>query len=370
MAAFVTVTGLRKKFGNEWAVDDVGFEVEEGKLLVLLGPSGCGKTTTLRCVGGLEQPDGGKIVIDGEVVTDADGGRFLLPEARGMGMVPQSYAIWPHMTVFENVAFPLKMQRLGRSEVARRVQQALDVVRLEEFGGRNATDLSGGQQQRVALARAIVGTPKVLLFDEPLSNLDAKLREEMRDLLKDIQREINITAIYVTHDQAEAMALGEELIVMNAGKVEQRGSARSLYSEPATQFVANFIGVASFFRGTVVAGASGGEDSALVRLDQDGDEPRLLRVRPGNSSMGEAVVVLVRPEWVTVHGNDFTSEENLIGGTISKSQFLGNHTEVLAETAFAPVRIWADGAADFEEGTTVKLRIAGEKCVALSAEHA
>ena len=226
MPGFVEVRGLRKKYGSTWAIDDVSFEVEAGKLLILLGPSGCGKTTTLRCIGGLEQPEAGEILIDGEHVTNVSQRVFLLPESRGMGMVAQSYAIWPHMSVFENVAFPLRMQRCDRATITKRVQEALDVVRLGDLGDRNATDLSGGQQQRVALARAIVGRPKVLLFDEPLSNLDAKLREEMRYFLKDIQRKIGITAIYVTHDQAEAMSLGDELLVMNAGRIEQRGSAR------------------------------------------------------------------------------------------------------------------------------------------------
>lgn len=367
MVAFVSVTGLQKKFGNDLAIDGVNFEIEEGKLLVLLGPSGCGKTTTLRCVGGLEQPDRGKIEIDGEVVTDCERSLFLLPEARGMGMVPQSYAIWPHLSVHENVAFPLKMRRLGRSEIGNRVKEALDVVRLGGFGDRNATDLSGGQQQRVALARAIVGRPKVLLFDEPLSNLDAKLREEMRDLLKDIQREINITAIYVTHDQAEAMALGDELIVMNEGRVEQRGSARSLYNEPASTFVANFIGVANFFSGAAIADNSGDKDSALVRLDQQGSPSKTVRVRRGASGGSGEVIVLVRPEWVTIHSEASFSSDNLIEGTVSRSQFLGDHTELLVTTAFAPVRVWAEGMAEFEVGATVHLLVESKKCVALPA---
>ncbi len=221
MTAFVVVRGLRKRYGEVWAVDDVNFEVDEGKLLVLLGPSGCGKTTTLRCIGGLDQPEAGEIVIDGEDMTNVAKEISLQPEARGMGMVAQSYAIWPHMNVYENVAFPLRMRKHGNDKIRDRVREGLNVVRLGEFGERNATNLSGGQQQRVALARAIMGRPKVLLFDEPLSNLDAKLREDMRYLLKDIQREIGITAVYVTHDQVEAMALGDELVVMSAGKIEQ-----------------------------------------------------------------------------------------------------------------------------------------------------
>ena len=367
MAAFVSVAGLRKQYGSDWAVDDVSFEVDEGKLLVLLGPSGCGKTTTLRCVGGLERPEEGVIEIDGEVVTDSASKKFLLPEARGMGMVPQSYAIWPHMSVFENVAFPLRMRRLGRAEISSSVQEALDVVRLGRFGDRNATDLSGGQQQRVALARAIVGRPKVLLFDEPLSNLDAKLREEMRELLKDIQREINITAIYVTHDQAEAMALGEELIVMKDGRVEQRGTARALYSNPSTRFVANFIGVANFFAGKVVDEAAADDGTALVRLGREGGAACLLRARRG-ASAGGSVVVLVRPEWVAIRRDAPDLEENVIPGRVRKSQFLGDRTEIVVETEFAQVRVLADGEADFSDGAPVHLEIDSGKCVALPGE--
>ncbi|MCY4463889.1 MAG: ABC transporter ATP-binding protein [Albidovulum sp.] len=365
MAAFVAVSGLCKQFDDAWAVDDVNFEVEEGKLLVLLGPSGCGKTTTLRCIGGLERPERGEIVIDGERVTDAANGIFLQPEARGMGMVAQSYAIWPHMNVFENVAFPLRMRKKGSREIKERVQDSLNVVQLGELGTRNATDLSGGQQQRVALARAIVARPKVLLFDEPLSNLDAKLREDMRYLLKDIQREINITAIYVTHDQAEAMALGDELLVMNKGKIEQRGSAQSLYSKPRTHFVANFIGIANIVEGTPHDRSKSKDGFVSIRLKSDAGEIRNIRVLAGSADLRGQVSVLVRPEWVKIHTESPYTDENVIEGRVFKSQYLGDRTELLVDTSFCRMRVWYDGPDELEFGRTIHIELNEKKCIAL-----
>ena len=364
MTAFVTVRGLRKKYGDAWAVNDVNFEVAEGKLLVLLGPSGCGKTTTLRCIGGLEQPDSGEIVIDGEDMTSVARGISLQPEARGMGMVAQSYAIWPHMNVYENVAFPLRMRKHGTNDIRNRVRDALRVVHLGEFEDRNATNLSGGQQQRVALARAIVGRPKVLLFDEPLSNLDAKLREEMRYLLKDIQREIGITAIYVTHDQVEAMALGDELIVMNAGKIEQRGRARELYCEPSTRFVADFIGVANLLSGTSLGPVANAGKRINVSLAGNG-HTTTLQVLGGSTAVHDAITILVRPEWVKLHAKEPDSSANVIPGVVERSQYLGERTEVVVRTPFAEMRVWADGLANYEDGTGIYLEMDGQKCIAL-----
>ena len=366
MAEFVTVRGLRKRYGSNWVVDSVDFAIEEGKLLVLLGPSGCGKTTTLRCVGGLEQPEEGTVTIDGEEVTNAARGLFMQPEARGMGMVAQSYSIWPHMTVYENVAFPLRMQKCGNSEISERVQESLGLVRLENLAERNATDLSGGQQQRVALARAIVGKPKVLLFDEPLSNLDAKLREDMRYLLKDIQREVGITAIYVTHDQSEAMALGDELLVMDAGRIEQRGSARILYSMPKTRFVADFIGVANLLEGTLLAKETGDGDFARVRLESGAEANGLvLRLKGSGCEAGSRVTALVRPEWARLHQEKPETEDNLIPGIVHKCQYLGDRTEVLVNTEFLQMRVWADGVASPDEGAEVHIEIDGDRSVLL-----
>jgi iron(III) transport system ATP-binding protein len=346
----------------------VSFDIAEGKLLVLLGPSGCGKTTTLRCIGGLERPDEGEIVIDGQEVTNAATGLYFQPEARGMGMVAQSYAIWPHMNVYENIAFPLRMRGERNPVIAERVGSALDVVRLQGLGRRNATDLSGGQQQRVALARAIVARPKVLLFDEPLSNLDAKLREQMRYLLKDIQKEIKITAVYVTHDQSEAMGLGDELIVMNSGRIEQRGDARSLYCDPATRFVAEFIGVANVLQGKLME-AESDEHMVSVRLGDAAGGP-VLRCRRGAYGSGNGVAVLIRPEWVMAGTDQPDQVENVVSGTVSNSQYLGERTELIVRTEFNDMRITASGSADYKEGMKVFLVVDGTKCVALPADSA
>jgi iron(III) transport system ATP-binding protein len=363
---FLVVRGLTKRFGDFRAVDDVSFEVEEGELLVLLGPSGCGKTTTLRCIGGLEHPEAGEILIEDQPVTDAAKGWFLQPEARGMGMVAQSYAIWPHMSVYENIAFPLRMRKERGDVVSSRVQEALEMVQLGGLGDRNATDLSGGQQQRVALARAIVGRPRVLLFDEPLSNLDAKLREQMRYLLKDVQREIGITAVYVTHDQAEAMGLGDELLVMNAGRIEQRGSARELYREPRTRFVAEFIGVANMLKGTVVETPSKPDGAVYVRLGDD-DGKTIVKCRGGACDLGKKVTVLVRPEWFEATQGRPQSDQSAIKGTVRNSQYLGERTELLVSTEYGELRVNASGDVAYQQGQVVHLSIDDDKSIALPA---
>ena len=225
---FISISGLVKRFGATVAVAGVSFDVEKGGFVTLLGPSGCGKTTTLRCLAGLESPDTGEIEVDGELLVSGEKGIFVSPEDRGLGMVFQSYAIWPHMSVFSNVAFPLQVRRVPRADRRKLVKEALDLVGLGGLEDRPATHLSGGQQQRVAVARALVYRPRVLLFDEPLSNLDAKLRERMRFELLKLQREIGITTVYVTHDQAEAMAISDQIVVMRDGKLEAVGQLDDL----------------------------------------------------------------------------------------------------------------------------------------------
>src|SRR6188508_2885019 len=244
------IENLRKTFvapGNVVvnAVDGINIGIGTGKLITLLGPSGCGKTTTLRCLAGLERPEAGRIVIADETVCDTDKGIFVPPSDRGIGMVFQSYAIWPHMTVYENVAFPLKVARdrkYSAADIKERVLRALDMVRMSGYESRPATQLSGGQQQRLAFARGLVREPKILLLDEPLSNLDAKLREQTR---------LGITTVYVTHDQSEALALSDEIVVFNFGKIIQRGTPQEIYRQPKNQFVADFIGSANFIKGKV-----------------------------------------------------------------------------------------------------------------------
>ncbi len=238
----VVARSLAKRFGAARAVEDVSFAVENGRVLTLLGPSGCGKTTILRCLAGLETPDAGTITIAGECVYDGARGTVVPTERRNLGMVFQSYAIWPHLTVFDNVAFGLRVRRAGRAEIAARVAEAVALVRLTGLERRYPSQLSGGQQQRVVLARCLAYRPALLLLDEPLANLDAKLREEMRAEIHRIQRETGTTMVYVTHDQAEALALSDEVLVMDRGRVVQGGTPAEIYRCPAAPFVAEFLG--------------------------------------------------------------------------------------------------------------------------------
>src|SRR3990170_3796197 len=251
-APYLEVQGLVKTFGNDRAVDNISFGVPQGGFVTLLGPSGCGKTTTLMCIAGLHKLDAGEIRVGGTLYTSAARHVFLPPEQRDIGMVFQSYAIWPHMTVAQNVAYPLEMRKVGRAEIDERVNQVLRLVGLGDMADKLATQLSGGQQQRAALARAIVSRPRLLLFDEPLSNLDLKLREQMRIELKRIQHEVGITSIYVTHDQAEALVMSDEIIVMSKGRIQQKGGPHEIYARPVNAYVSNFIGVANLLRGRVV----------------------------------------------------------------------------------------------------------------------
>ncbi len=289
----IRIRNLEKVFpsnrGPVRAVQGVDLEVAEREFVVLLGPSGCGKTTTLRCVAGLERPDSGTIEIDGQVVDSAQDGRFVPPERRDIGMVFQSYAVWPHLNVFENVALPLThgRTRLPRDQVLARVHEALRLVQLEGFESRPATDLSGGQQQRVALARAIVTHPKVLLMDEPLSNLDARLRDSMRTELKRLTTELGVTTLYVTHDQIEALSLGDRICVMQGGRILQQGQPEEVYNRPVDVFVAQFVGDMNFVAGEVVG--PGLVRTALGTIECDTEE---------DYQTGDAVTLAIRPEHV------------------------------------------------------------------------
>jgi iron(III) transport system ATP-binding protein len=263
--AFVRIKDLRKRFGELVAVDGVSFEVEHGHTLALLGPSGCGKTTILRCLAGLETGDAGAIEIAGAVVFDHIARVNLMPEQRQLGIVFQSYAVWPHMTVAENVGFPLKVRRVAKAEIAARTDRILDMVGLAAAKHKPATELSGGQQQRVALARALVHEPRLVLFDEPMSNLDAQLRARMRMELAVLQERLGFTAIYVTHDQAEAFSLAETVVVMNHGRIETIGDPRSVFARPQTPFVAEFLGL-NINRGRVVSCVPG-EEAGSFRVE-------------------------------------------------------------------------------------------------------
>jgi iron(III) transport system ATP-binding protein len=357
---------LRKTFqapGNVTvnAVDGISLDVETGKLITLLGPSGCGKTTTLRCLAGLERPEAGRIVIAGETVCDVEKGVFVPPSDRGIGMVFQSYAIWPHMTVFENVAFPLRVARerkYSSGEIRDKVARALDMVRMSGFENRPATQLSGGQQQRLAFARGLVREPKILLLDEPLSNLDAKLREQMRVELKRLQKGLGVTTVYVTHDQSEALALSDEIAVFNAGRIIQRGSPQDIYRHPKSQFVADFIGSANFIKGTVKEAAG---ETALVETPHG-----MFRCNLGQTiAAGQSVLVSARPEDFVLYDKLPGDELNVLAGRIVHRVFLGEVVDYLIDIGEGEIRVRAKPEFDFRIGQKVHIGVAPQKCVAL-----
>jgi iron(III) transport system ATP-binding protein len=296
----IKVSALHKQFGQGaggfTAVNRISFSAEPGSFVTLLGPSGCGKTTTLRLLAGLERPTGGSIYIDGECMASAEARSFIPTHRRPIGMVFQSYAIWPHMTVAGNVAFPLRVRRprVPRAEVARRVDEALSLVGLADLGSRMSTELSGGQQQRVALARALIRQPKVLLLDEPLSNLDAELRERMRDEIREVQQRLGITTVFVTHDQAEALAMSDQVIVMDGGSIVETGLPQEIYNFPRRTFTAKFLGVSNNFTGTV-SEADG--DTATITTAHG---PLTARTAAPLVA-GREVRVAMRPDAFTIH---------------------------------------------------------------------
>jgi iron(III) transport system ATP-binding protein len=344
------------------AVREASLTIPEGRFFTLLGPSGSGKTTLLRSIAGLEHPTRGEVVAGDTVVYSSARGVFVPPGRRGFGMVFQSYAIWPHMNVFGNVAFPLRFgrERVARAEVERRVLEVLAALQLAHLRERAATDLSGGQQQRLALARALVMKPRLLLLDEPLSNLDARLREQMRFELKRLQRELRITTLYVTHDQSEALALSHRVGVMNEGRLEQIGTPREIYERPANRFVAGFIGSANFLPGTVAAAdPAGGRcivHTALGALQANA---------PARAAVGQAVVLSVRPEDVAI------SEQPLAGGNVCRGRvhaknFLGEATDFRIDVDGCILQARAHPSLRTRLGQPLWARLDPDKCVVMS----
>ncbi len=320
----ITIKGLEKSYevGKQRvkAVDNVTLDAPEGKIVTLLGPSGCGKSTTLRCIAGLERPDGGEILFDQRVVFSRARRVFLSPERRNIGMVFQSYAIWPHLTVFENVAYPLQVRRVPSRQVRDRVAQALALVGLAGLGDRPAPFLSGGQQQRVALARALVYEPSVLLLDEPLSNLDAKVREHVREDLHSLQRQLSITTIYVTHDQLEALSLSDIVAVMHEGRIVEIGTPRTLYERPQARFTSDFLGDITYLNGRIVA-----SDDTSVVIETAQGPVRCLTSQEVRK--GDAVLAGIRPEHITLHKHRPPTETNAFEGTVISALFEGMHTK-------------------------------------------
>jgi spermidine/putrescine ABC transporter ATP-binding subunit len=351
--ARVELRSVTKRFGDVVAVDRATFAVERGELFTLLGPSGCGKTTALRIVAGFELPDEGQVLFDGEDVT------FRKPYERGCAMVFQNYALWPHMTVFDNVAYGLRMKKLPKEEVRRRVLEVLEMVGLEGMEDRYPLQLSGGQQQRVALARALVVEPRVLLMDEPLSNLDAKLRLKMREELRRLQKRLGITTIYVTHDQEEAMSLSDRIAVMNRGRILQIGTPLEVYSKPANLFVATFIGRSSVIRGKVE-----GAESGFAELST-GSGLKLRGVAATQLKPGSQAIAVVRPEDVSL---DPLPGANVIEGVVELAMFLGSYKQLRVNVDGDRVVAYVDPELGFEDGARVKLYVKQSDVIVYPAE--
>lgn len=308
--AGVRLSRLLKTFGETVAVDNIDLDVPDGSLTTFLGPSGCGKTTTLRMVAGLETPSAGTISLGDEIVHGD--GVHIPAERRRIGMVFQSYAVWPHMTVFDNVAYPLKVRRMRRDELRRRTNAALKTVQLEELAERFPAQLSGGQQQRVAVARAIVFEPRILLLDEPLSNLDAKLRVQMRIEIRELQQRLGVTTLYVTHDQHEALAISDQVAVMNHGEIVQLGSPQDIYERPVSKFVADFVGWTNFLPGTMTDNGSVNVLGETIDVNRSG------------LAAGTDVHVTIRPEDVRI-GTNGNGQEVTFNGDVRTSMYMGRN---------------------------------------------
>lgn len=353
------ICGISKQYpGGVRAVDNISFDVEQGELLTLLGPSGCGKTTTMRAIAGLEKITGGEIYLGNRVVSSIPKRVHVVPERRDVGMVFQSYAIWPHMSVFENVAYPLRCRRVRGKELSDRVFDGLRMVEMESFAERPATKLSGGQQQRVALARCLVMRPAVMLLDEPLSNLDAKLRGQMRAHIKHLQEQTGLTMIYVTHDQVEAMALSDRIIVMNGGVIEQVGTPVEIYERPCSQFVADFVGAINFVQGEVV-----GADEARGLLQVKAGAEVVVGSLDGNAPppTGSRVLMVVRPEKIVVAADvgqaaaPHDGTHNSIKAVVSSNTFCGDHREMTVDGHGFSMRIQAASTVAALRGAPVQL---------------
>jgi iron(III) transport system ATP-binding protein len=349
------VVGLEKHFATEngtvRAIDKVSFTVPEGQCYALLGPSGCGKTTTLRCVAGLEEPDAGRIEISREVVHDSALRTAAPTHQRPIGIVFQSYAIWPHYSVFENVAYPLRVTRprISQSQIRERVMAVLELVGMKDLASRPAPQLSGGQQQRVALARAIVRRPKLLLLDEPLSNLDARLREHMRRELADLMTRIGITALFVTHDQTEALSLAQHIAVMNHGRIVQDGRPRDVYAAPSSPFVAEFIGGSN-----IVDGIVSSRDGATAQIALPGRQIISVEL---DVAPGEPVKLLLRPEGIRISATPIDAR-NVLTGRISASTYIGHAIDYsVAIEGGLTLRVMGPPETALSSGSTVWLAV-------------
>jgi multiple sugar transport system ATP-binding protein len=350
------LTGIRlenvtKIYGNVVAVDHANIDIEHGEFFTIIGPSGCGKTTTLRIIAGFEVPEEGKIYFDDRDVT------FVKPYERNTAMVFQNYSLWPHMTVYDNIAYGLRLRKVPEDDIRRRVKQVLDLVDLHGLENRYPLQLSGGQQQRVALARALVVEPSVLLLDEPLSNLDAKLRLEMREELRNLQKRLGITTVYVTHDQLEALSMSDRIAVMNKGKVLQIGTPEELYMRPKSLFVAGFLGRSNLVRGKVVTTRDG-----LVEVYIPTIKESLLAV--GDNVSGEVMVVM-RPESFRLSSRDEMGKPNTFEAKVESSMFLGDKREVRVRVGEEKLVIYLPPEARADTGHTIYISIPTERVMVL-----
>ena len=344
VGASLSVENLRISYGDVDAVKGISFDIEPGEFLTLLGPSGCGKTTTLRCIAGLEPASGGEIRIDGKIM--AAEGKHVPPEKRGINMVFQSYAVWPHMTVSKNVGYGLK--GVSKGEAEERVEQVLQLVGLTKFAKRYGTELSGGQQQRVALARAIVTRPKILLFDEPLSNLDAGLREQMRFEILELQRAVGITTVYVTHDQTEAMSMSDRVVLLQDGEIEQAGRPRDIYRRPRTEFSANFVGRANMISGSL--------DQKRDRLSVPGISSPIVSTELAGDEIGSEASAVFRAENVHL-AEPAGNAENVWPAIVTKSAYLGSHLDVMYRVGGRQIRGQLPPDATVEVGDEVRIAV-------------
>jgi ABC-type Fe3+/spermidine/putrescine transport system ATPase subunit len=357
----LSLSGITKQFNTFRAIDNISLDIRRGEIFSLLGPSGCGKSTTLRIVAGLEQPEAGQITLNDTVLVSADSGVFVPSQKRNMGMVFQSYAVWPHLSVYDTVAYPLAIRKLPKNEVAAKVHKILHQVGLAGYEDRMASMLSGGQQQRVALARALVYEPHVLLLDEPFSNLDIKLREQMRIDLKLLQQRVGVTVILVTHDQLEALSLSDRIAVMNAGRLEQIGSPFELYDEPSSAFVRDFVGASLQLQGRVV---SAGSNEATVELNGGGR----LTGRLHNGTLpkaGDEIVASIRPERLIAGAGD-ADAINALDATIKALLFFGDRYECVLQIGSQEVRSFLPRPHDravYAQGTHVRLMLPANEVV-------
>jgi iron(III) transport system ATP-binding protein len=351
--ASVELRGLTKRYGSHAAVDDVSLTIEHGRLVCLLGPSGCGKTTTLRLIAGFVEPSAGEIRVGERIVSSPT--RTLPPEQRNMSMIFQSYALWPHMTVGENVAYGLKLRKNDRDTVARKLKSILTTTHLEHLADRYPGELSGGQQQRVALARALVVEPETLLLDEPLSNLDANLREEMRFEVRRLHDQYRYTTVYVTHDQSEAMTTADVIAVMNAGKVEQAGSPEDIYERPRSEFVARFIGGSNVVKGKVA------DDGRVACAGA------MLRCSGRQLAAGSDVAVSIRPHLIRLSVSPPEKMENVVPARVVRQVFLGSSRDYMVAAADdTQLRVVAATAENVPQGAPVWLYMPHDGCRLLS----